>query len=187
VDTQLIEAARTGDMETALRLLEVGVAVNGWGFQSPLLVAAANGHFDVACVLLLHGADPKACNANDQTALHLASERGHLEVLNLLLFDPEADPDRRADCGFTALHMAARNGHATVVRRLLAAGANARAVDLDYMTPRSRSATSRCRPSPRESRRECRCAHGLGRYSPTPGGATQVVDRRHQAASRSCP
>ena len=64
-------------------------------------------------------------------ALHLMAKRGNLAAVNWLL-ERGADPNQRWnhwDASVTPLHMAAAFGHVDVVRRLLAAGADARIHD----------------------------------------------------------
>ena len=56
------------------------------------------------------------------TALHLAAENGHLEVVRLLLATGKAEVDSKDKYGRTPLSWAAENGHLEVVRLLLATG-----------------------------------------------------------------
>ncbi|RPB22051.1 ankyrin, partial [Terfezia boudieri ATCC MYA-4762] len=59
----------------------------------------------------------------NRTALHLAAENGHLEVVKVLL-DKGATMDATTWYkNRTALHMAAENGHLEVVKVLLDKGA----------------------------------------------------------------
>ena len=71
-------------------------------------------------------ADPSKLTVRDPpygwTLLHLAAQRGHLDIVNLLL-DRGLDVNTLEDGDHTtALHWAAAAGHAGVVRRLLDAG-----------------------------------------------------------------
>ncbi|KAK7063128.1 hypothetical protein SK128_019325 [Halocaridina rubra] len=89
----LQEAASTGDMKTLIELLEGGEV------------------------------DVDATDEKERTALHLAADRGQLEVVSLLLTKecnvnlPDAD-------GRTPLHCAVESGEVGVVEALLAAGAD---------------------------------------------------------------
>ena len=58
-----------------------------------------------------------------ETALHLAADWGHLQVLQHLL-SSGADVNVKNDYGDTALHVAARGGHLQVVQHLLSSGAD---------------------------------------------------------------
>ena len=65
--TALLHAAREGHIEAAIALLEGDANVNqasGDG-TSPLLIATLNGQFDLAMVLLDHGADPNLAAVTD--------------------------------------------------------------------------------------------------------------------------
>ncbi len=71
--TALLHAAREGQVEAVVALLDGGADVNqvsvGDG-TSPLLMAALNGQFDLALLLLKHGADPAlAANTDGATPL----------------------------------------------------------------------------------------------------------------------
>ena len=57
------------------------------------------------------------------TALYIASQRGHPEVVRLLL-DASADKDKAARYGATALFIASLEGHHEVVRLLLQVSAD---------------------------------------------------------------
>lgn len=63
-------------------------APNAYG-QTPLLVAAGNGSSRVATLLLKHGADVNAKDANGKTALDLARVNNNENMVSLLLEDSE--------------------------------------------------------------------------------------------------
>ena len=72
--------------------------------------------------------------------LHIAAERGHEDIVALLLatkveVNAPGDPEGSFGLRETPLHLAARHGHAGIVRRLLAAGANVNASDYRRPTP----------------------------------------------------
>ena len=82
--------------------------------------------------LLQSGADPSSSDGA-HTALHRAVERGHFDVVTLLL-NAAADVNLPASdgdlVGFAPLHIAARNGHDSVVETLLKAeGCDVNAMD----------------------------------------------------------
>ena len=116
--TALLLAAREGQIESALALLDAGADLNqradGSG-TTPLLMAAINGHFDLAMKLLERGADatfadsqaatplygtvntqwiPKA--RHPQPADYLQQETSHLELMQALI-DAGADVNARID------------------------------------------------------------------------------------------
>jgi ankyrin repeat protein len=78
--TPLMFAASVGDLESAKKLVARGANVNHSTYEdgNTLLLAAANGHEDVALFLLESGADPnsKAGDGSNITALHYALRDG---------------------------------------------------------------------------------------------------------------
>eukprot|EP00127_Corallochytrium_limacisporum_P004753 Clim_evm107s172 gene=Clim_evmTU107s172 len=97
----------------------------------PLGEACANGHLEVARMLVYLSADTKCKDPTGNCALHLACAGGHKSLVDYLL---EEDPDciiiknKRRE---TALHLAAQNGHILVVASLLSHGAKLSAVNID--------------------------------------------------------
>ncbi|XP_067005488.2 transient receptor potential channel pyrexia isoform X2 [Anabrus simplex] len=85
-------AARSGSSAILAELLEPPFAdleaqdVTDEGrSRTALLWAVSNGHVDSVRLLLEAGADPNVVTDLEQSAVHLACERGHSEVLRLLL------------------------------------------------------------------------------------------------------
>src|SRR5208282_4649887 len=76
--------------------------------------------------LLAAAADVNAKRANGATALMIASEKGHMDVVQALLA-ARADVNVKGGAGVTALMIASQNGHLEVVRALLAAMAEVNA------------------------------------------------------------
>jgi ankyrin repeat protein len=73
--TALMLAARSGFAEAVKTLVAAGAEVNQVSVgdkTSPMLIAAINGHFDVATWLLDQGADPNAASENGVTPLYAA-------------------------------------------------------------------------------------------------------------------
>ncbi len=109
--TALVFAAREGDIESALALLDAGADVNqtteyGW---TPLLTAINNRNYALAALLIERGADVNLANKGAWTPLYLATDnrnieggdypvpkpdRDHLELIKLLL-DRGANPNAR--------------------------------------------------------------------------------------------
>ncbi|XP_071964995.1 uncharacterized protein [Antedon mediterranea] len=83
-------------------------------------IAAAKGSVAVTKELLRFN-KAGVCGArnktNDSTALHLAAEGGHTEVVSVLL-DAGALPNEENADGMTAIHLAAKSGHVKVLDAL---------------------------------------------------------------------
>jgi ankyrin repeat protein len=114
--TPLLLAARDGNMESALALLDGGADVNqrsDGDHTTPLLMATINGQFDVAMELLRRGADPKLASdagatplyttvntqwipksRHPQPADYMNQRTTHLELMEALL-KAGADPNAR--------------------------------------------------------------------------------------------
>ena len=116
--TALLHASRDGFRDVVHALLDAGADVNqvsGGERNSPLLIAAINGHFDLMLELLERGADPRLADLSGATPLFAVintqyapktrypqqqafkqQEATHLEVMEALL-DAGADPNVQLD------------------------------------------------------------------------------------------
>ena len=95
--------------------------------------AAAFGHFRVVTELLARGADANAITAAGVTPLHMGSECGHNDVVDVLVaFGAAQPPD---DFGSTPLHRAAFAGSVEIVAMLLEGGGIEDARDVNGHTP----------------------------------------------------
>ena len=103
----------------------------------PLHYAASCGIHDVVKFLIVeHSQDVNAQGMDKETALHLASLRGHVDVAKLLL-KHGADIEAQDDDERTPLHLASRVGHVEIARVLLEHGADTEARDYTRRTPLS--------------------------------------------------
>jgi ankyrin repeat protein len=127
----LIEAAESGDVNTVKRLVNCSCdscTADRRGLNTPLMLAAANGHVEVVRVLLDGGADVRRVNYINWNALHKAAAFEHLEVCRLLL-DRGVKVNAEGWRKYTALHIAAYEGYLSVVQLLVERGADVRLKD----------------------------------------------------------
>ena len=104
---KLLEAAKAGDLDLVCDLSQQGADVAGHGPRHP----KADRDFSFSFSL------------SDATALHLAAQGGHLDVVKYLLSRDTVDVNARdADLGETPLAHAVSNGHLDVVKYLLSRG-----------------------------------------------------------------
>lgn len=73
---------------------------------SPLTIAAAQGHLGAVQFLCEHGADVEGKTDADETALFLAAQYGHLEVVKYLVSEKNADLESKTVHNYTPLTVA---------------------------------------------------------------------------------
>jgi ankyrin repeat protein len=108
----------------------LGVALMTGAVQespAPLLDATRAGDVETVRSLLAGGADANAARGDGVTALHLAAERGRLDIAKLLIGAGASAGAETRIGAYTPLHVAAEGGHVDLVEALLGAGANASA------------------------------------------------------------
>jgi len=124
-EERLRQAATAGDVNHVEALLGAGVAAHAADERgaSPLLMAAKNGHGDVAALLLEHGASVNQPRHDGVTPLMIAVQEGHPDLVALFL-DKGAHVNVRAQlvAGITLLHVAAHRGNREIVTLLLERG-----------------------------------------------------------------
>lgn len=144
-DQLLMAAVTQGDVEGVRKLIGDGAPVdekfpivNGFNdAHTPLLVAARDGHTEIARLLLEAGAD---VNATEPTfgavPLHKAVYNGHGELTRLIARWPGVDLDSQgATNGYTPLHDALWHGYEECSRIVIEAGARLDIVGHDGKTP----------------------------------------------------
>jgi ankyrin repeat protein len=133
-------AAMKNYVEIAKLLIEKGVDVNAKAElnaigYTPLDLAIKLDYVELVHLLLENGAKPTTAKENLKI-FYWAAEKGHLEILNLLL---ESEPAFNLNImdynGFTLLALAAKQGHVAVASLLLAKGADPNMPTEDGFTP----------------------------------------------------
>ncbi|KAL0269313.1 UNVERIFIED_CONTAM: hypothetical protein PYX00_007096 [Menopon gallinae] len=139
VEYQLLEAAKTGDLEAVQRLLtscpqKVNCRDLDGRHSTPLHFAAGFNRVSVVEYLLDHGADVHAKDKGGLVPLHNACSYGHYEVTELLV--KHGASVNVADLWkFTPLHEAAGKGKYEIVRLLLKHGADPSKKNREGATP----------------------------------------------------
>ena len=111
------------DMSLVGTVLAIGLLTGAVFPDDRLLDATRRGDIEAVRSILADGADPSVAQGDGLTALHLAAERGHLEIAGLLI-DAGAPVEARTRIGgYTPLHLASGEAHVAVVQRLLESGA----------------------------------------------------------------
>lgn len=156
LDSELLEAAATGDADGVGRVVKYGADLNAKDDfdDTALHQASANGHIEVVKVLLDNRVKVMARNHEGDTPLKLAIESGQRDVVELfiergigingsnagdVLFEKGAEINEKdkdeIGVGETLLHWAAQSGHSQVVGLLLRRGAGVNAKDACDRTP----------------------------------------------------
>ena len=83
----LHDAAKSGDLNRVQQLADEGadLDVTLQRGETPLIVAALEGHTEVVEFLIARGTSVQARNDRGFTALHAAAFRGHLAIVELLV------------------------------------------------------------------------------------------------------
>jgi ankyrin repeat protein len=135
----LFTSALEGHQEVVKALLDSGASPetpDSMG-RTPLTAAAFYGYPEIARTLLNFGADALALTSRRRahaTPIHYASERGHVNVVQLLL-DAGVDINIPASDGSTPLHYAVQCNHLAVIELLIQSNAQLSHQDLFGRTP----------------------------------------------------
>ena len=140
----ICKACREGDLERVRQLIQDGQDVNRddnrYG-DTPLMLAAFNGHDQMVHELIRAGADVNGKNNYKQIALHFASWEGHSSVVKTLT-EAGASLNEQNEWERTPLMDAACKGHANVVVELIRAGADVSIVTSHYWSPVAAGSTA---------------------------------------------
>lgn len=115
-----IEAGHAG---IASALIEHGAEINvSYTYKTPLIHAAEKGRVEIVKLLLDKGADVRATDQNNMSALMQAIEKGYPEIAKMLI-EKGSDVNIRESGGYTPLALASSKHQEGVVQALHAAGA----------------------------------------------------------------
>ena len=123
LDSELCEAAESGNLLKVQRLVANGTDINERGFlnTTALMSAAQKGHNHVVAWLMTQPqCNPNLLNAGGTSALSLAARAGNLKAVMDICEHPATNINLLGGHGGTALHNAAGFGHSKVVAYLLA-------------------------------------------------------------------
>ncbi|MCJ1316835.1 hypothetical protein MMC15_002156 [Xylographa vitiligo] len=127
LQSTLVFAARNGDRDTILSILEKGLDIDincvDWKGKTPLLLAVDGEHQSTARLLAKHRARQDIADADGRLPLHVAAECGYDSVVKDLVRVGK-NCDMKNSKGETALCLAAAKGHEKVVELLLKLGAD---------------------------------------------------------------
>jgi ankyrin repeat protein len=113
-----------GQVDTTALLLRSGESVMGGENEKPIHLASRMGHKEIVSLLLQYGASLTSRTETGNTALHFASEAGHLSLVKYLV---ELDRKGMNTLNYedeTPLHLAARNGRDYLVTYFAENGCN---------------------------------------------------------------
>ncbi|OAY69042.1 Ankyrin-2 [Ananas comosus] len=143
---------------------EGGAGREGRARRTPLWAAAASGKAEVVAALLEMGADPAVADARGRAPAHVARDKGHQAVVDVLecgemvmtaarhgdvcrlrsLLNKRATIHSRDQYGTTALHSAAIKGHCEAMALLVESGADVESADVEGHTPLHLAVESGC-------------------------------------------
>ena len=102
--------------------------------DTPLHLAAADGHLEAVCQLLAVTVEPDRANHNGRSPLHVAAAAGHSTVISVLL-KHGLQPDCKDNKDNTPLHLAVKSRRFGAVQEMLAAPLRVNAINFHGHTP----------------------------------------------------
>ena len=126
----------SGELRTMRKLVKEGADVRATDANGNtcLIIAAYHGHTDtVRYLLCLPEVDANQQGSCNYTALHVAVEEKHADVVEVLI-DAGADIETKDVDRRSPLHLASVSGELTTMTKLVDAGADVRATDADGNT-----------------------------------------------------
>ena len=125
MDSLLVQACSVGDIKAAKQLLEEGAKIDGDGTPggiTPLFVAVAGGHQEVANLLLEKGVDVNVGVKENWTPFIACCHFGRPDLAEKMI-EKGADVDARTKDGWSGLELASANKHpetvTVVMKRLM--------------------------------------------------------------------
>uniref|UniRef100_A0A7S0QQ62 NAD(+)--protein-arginine ADP-ribosyltransferase n=1 Tax=Cryptomonas curvata TaxID=233186 RepID=A0A7S0QQ62_9CRYP len=125
IKTEGLESQATAIKVCKLKgLIKNNIQERDSDWETPILKAAADGanKEDVYFLLCAGASTEEVRFADNKTALHLAAEFGHTDIVQLLLIH-RANMEAKDSHGSTALFCSAKRGHLDIVKVLVASGA----------------------------------------------------------------
>jgi len=122
---EIFDATQKGDLAKVKALVQKSpnsVKTTNKNDDTPLHIAADEGHFEIVRFLIEKGADVNSINSSLRNPVLLAGYKGHIEVVKFLL-DNGVKFDYVDDRGYTPLRWAAVRGKKDVVELYVAHGA----------------------------------------------------------------
>ncbi|KAK7078619.1 hypothetical protein SK128_002014 [Halocaridina rubra] len=118
---ELLKAVYAGNLSQVTNLITQGADIQAKSRinDTPLHLAALNGHEDIIEYLLAQGAPLEVPNSNNDTPLHRAAAKGNVNAFSALV-KAKADLSAKNKRGHTPLHLAASEGQLSIVNYVLA-------------------------------------------------------------------
>ena len=137
-DSLLHIATQNGHFKIVRYLIQRGANVNAISNKrSSLYLALQTDHFEISNYLIRHGAEINANDGDDLPLLHLAAQKGMLDIVQYLV-DSQEDSwpylNAKDDRQQTALHLAANQGLLNIVQCIVRGGADIEAKNGEKQT-----------------------------------------------------